>query len=282
MKFLTGVALVLLAAPAIATGPTSNATHYPLFDYPVPTLQTLHTSLATLLPILPVLSPPPSHTLLLTLATPAIRPLLFNWMCFLRYKAKWGQPPVNPEMPQAVLPHADVPKVLIVTSDESLANELSELGVVVWYLRTIPWDDVLDEEDEAATEDDDWMARVLQDDLFLNLRLMDLLLPPQTAGKVPRLLRGEMIQWGSLHYQSLMLERTLVMSALTGALTEAQRVETEDRKAEDVEHAIKVWHHDWTTGHMPEEPFVGVKGILVVDNDAVWYVSLLSLDPMHH
>lgn len=257
--------LSLLLLPS-SSATTSNTTHYPLFSPHTSSLQTLHTSLASLLPILPLLAPPPSHTLVLTTATPAFKPLLYNWMCFLRYKALWG----SSSSPR---PHDDVPKFLVVTSDEAFAEELAELGVIVWLLRANPWDDV----QEEGEEDDDWMAKGSEEDLFLNLRLMELLLPPTEKGKD---LRKEMIGWGSIQYQSLMLERSLAVSALVGAVVESQRVEVEDRKEEERKDYARMLAHDWDAGPMQKEEWVGVRGVLVVDNDAVWLV-LSSFSRVH-
>ncbi|ORY85987.1 hypothetical protein BCR35DRAFT_351549 [Leucosporidium creatinivorum] len=296
----TLVAALALSSTSKATGSTSNATDYPLFPSssasdspPQPPLQLLHTSLSTLLPILPYLSPPPSHTLLLTLATPAFKPLLFNWLCFLQHKAHWGQPetPVGDDEPQEIkmkqkqwdTPARDVLKLLVVTSDEALARELTEEhGVVVWWLRGVDWD----EEERRAKEGDNddgesataqaRIDRLLQDDLFTTLRTMDLLLPPHPPlGK-----QQGMLEWGSLHYQSLMLERTLVMTALTGALVESQKVDKEQREKEEAEWWERVLAHDWQESRLLREPFVGVKGLLLVDNDAAFLPLLPPLPPL--
>ena len=220
-------------------------------------LQFLHTSFATLLPILPRLAPAPTHTLLVTLATPAFKPLLFNWICWLRYKARWGAQHDDAD--------ADVLKLLVFTSDEGLARELSEQGVVVWWLRGIDLDAT------NAVPDD---ASLLLHDLFLNLRLADLLLPSATPDDANP--RQNMLKWGTLHYQSLMLERTLVLATLVGSLAENQRVEAEDRLREEQDWRRRVLAHDWESSRLEKEPFVGVKGVLVVDNDAVWSVSRIS------
>lgn len=326
MKLFTisSITLVLTIIPTIATTttlPLFNTTHSAR-------LQTYHTCLSTLLPLLPLLSPPPSHTLLVTLATPAFKPLLYNWLCFLRYKAKWGRfssksaagggGSRQATTGGGIYDH-DTPKVLVVTSDHGLAKELSEYGVVVWYLRSVPWHDFMDDEDVPDGSDEDgethlskkdWLDEVVAHDLFLNLRLLDLLLPaPSTvdsmrwknnsmtpaskeessfwkkgkkggreveeeAGEGD--LRSKIIEWGSFHYQSLMLERTLVMSVLTGALVESQKVSLEERLAAEKEEKERIMAHDWT-GDIPfvRDEFVGVKGVLVVDNDAVWFVLAL-------
>lgn len=167
-------------------------------------------------------------------------------------------------------------KVLVVTSDESLARELTEsYGVVVWWLRGVDWDEEerRAKDGEEDTEDDtasqSRIHRLLQDDVFTTLRSMDLLLPPHPPLNKPQ----GMLEWGSLHYQSLMLERTLVMTALTGALVESQKVEKEQREKEEAEWRERVMQHDWEESRLVREPFVGVKGVLLVDNDAVWYAS---------
>ena len=105
---------------------SDRSTNYSNVTQPI---KFLHTSLSTLLPMLPILSPAPEHTLLLTLATPAFKPLLYNWICYLKYKAKWGQ--------AANLEDNGLLKLLVVTSDEEFAKELSEKKVVVWWLRGI-------------------------------------------------------------------------------------------------------------------------------------------------
>ncbi|GAA5842698.1 hypothetical protein JCM3766R1_005756 [Sporobolomyces carnicolor] len=279
---------MLLAQVSRADRATSNATH-PLLFPPAPsshsTLPTLHTSLSTLLPILPHLSPPPEHTLLVTLATPAFKPLLFNWICFLRYRAKWGAIPTHNEHGDANTfedPYASTPKLLVVTSDEALARELSELGVVTWWLKGIDWDEVervagLDVEEDGPVAEIA-MAKVeemLQDDLFTNLRLLELLLPSQssTANQSERL-TSSLIPWGTLHYQSLMLERTAVMSVLVGALVQTQAIDKEFKQQEERYWREKIMAHDWENDEPLELPqFVGVKGVLLVDNDAVWLSS---------
>jgi hypothetical protein len=220
-----------------------------------------------------------------TLATPAFKPLLYNWLCFLRYKAKWGNTPStslwddnDDARPPKLQVHEDVPKVLIVTSDEAFARELSEAGFVVWWLTTVNWAKEEEraeasgegEENELPEEDVKRIERMLQDDLFVNLRLLDLLLPPNEDGKL-----SSMLPWGTLHYQSLMLERTLVMSALVGTLVESQRVETEDRKREEKDWWDRVMAHDWEESRLEQDEFVGVKGVLLVDNDAVWCVKFM-------
>ncbi|BGP43246.1 hypothetical protein JCM10450v2_007392 [Rhodotorula kratochvilovae] len=276
-------ALHLLGWAAALPG-ASNATHPPLFPSSPPTLPTLHTSLASLLPVLPYLAPPPEHTLLVTLATPAFKPLLYNWLCFLRGKAKWGAFPSHTAMGEPYEPsercamHADTPKLLVVTSDEDLARELSDHGVVTWWVRGTDWDAV-ELADELAEDDPDkdamlaYAERMLQDDLFANIRLLDLLLPADEP-VVENADGSTVIPWGTLRYQSLMLERTVVMSALVGALAQSQRADPEWRKAQDAAWMEKVLAHDWESGpplRMPE--FEGVKGVLLVDNDAVWLSS---------
>lgn len=288
MRWLSPL-LPLLILCSTTWASTTNSTQYPLFpssspEANEPPLQLLHTSLSTLLPILPALSPPPSHTLLVTLATPAFKPLLFNWICFLRHKAHWGEgeSPNQDDSPEEAEhrrrqlkgPAKDLIKLLVVTSDEQLARELTdEHGVVVWWLKGVDWDQEERRAKEAGDgkQEDDVsnqarIERILTDDLFTSLRSMDLLLPPHPPSKQQQ----GMLEWGSLHYQSLMLERTLVMTALTGALVESQKVEREDREREEAEWKARVLAHDWEESRLMREPFVGVKGVLLVDNDAVW------------
>ncbi|GAA6006110.1 uncharacterized protein JCM10292_006553 [Rhodotorula paludigena] len=276
---LVGVQL-LAALVAAASAGSSNATHPPLFSSSPPTLPTLHTSLASLLPVLPHLAPPPEHTLLVTLATPAFKPLLLNWLCFLRYKARWAAPPSHSahgepyELTQSERDHADVPKVLVVTSDDELAHELSDHGVVTWLVRGTDWAEV---ERADALDDDDpekdlalmAVEQMLENDIFANLRLLDLLLPPDDPA-VPNADGSTVIPWGTLRYQSLMLERTAVMSSLIGALVHTQRSDPESRKDDAREVLRRMMEHDWEEGPFHAEEFKGVKGVLLVDNDAVW------------
>lgn len=262
------------------TTTTTNATHVPLFPVGEGDLQTLHLSLASLLPVLPHLAPGPDHTLAVTLATPAFKPLLYNWLCFLRYKAKWGQPAqfnVHGEPNTRDRdPFPDTPKVLVVTSDEDLALELSENGVVTWLLLGIDWEafdeaELMDEDDPRKGEALDFVQRMMSDDLFTNLRLLDLLLPPDMPYDPEEVHKA--IPWGTLRYQSLMLERTAVMSALVGALVESQRSEATWRKEQDAYWRERVLAHDWESGPLETPKFAGVKGVLLVDNDAVWFVA---------
>lgn len=263
----------------------SNATHYPLFAPPVeePELPTLHLSLSSLLPVLPHLAPGPDHTLAVTLATTAFKPLLYNWLCFLRYKAKWGQPAEyndHGEPNEQGDPYPDTPKVLVVTSDEDLALELSDAGVVTWLLFGVDWDDwdvadMMDDDDPDKPEALENVQRMMRDDLFTNLRLLDLIIPPEAPLDSEEL--HKVIPWGTLRYQSLMLERTAVMSALVGALVESQRAEASWRKEQDAIWRQKVLEHDWESGPLPVPPFGGVKGVLMVDNDAVWYGRTVAI-----
>lgn len=272
------VAVARLTTAATSSGNFSNATHLPLFPTieGEPELPTLHLSLSSLLPILPHLAPGPEHTLAVTLATTAFKPLLYNWLCFLRYKAKWGQTPefdMHGERNTAEDPYPDTPKLLVVTSDEDLALELSDLGVVTWLILGIDWEewdeiDRMADDEPTKAEAIDNLQRAMADDLFTNLRLLDLIIPsvapiePEDIHKV--------VPWGTLRYQSLMLERTAVMSALVGALVESQRSEAAARKAEDADWRERALKHDWESGMLHREPFQGVKGVLMVDNDAVW------------
>ncbi|KAK4704295.1 hypothetical protein P7C70_g1914, partial [Phenoliferia sp. Uapishka_3] len=250
------------------------------------TFPTLHTSLATLLPILPLLSPGPSHTLVVTFATPAFKTLLFNWLCFFRHRARWADPPLDASIPRARGIAGDVAKFLVVTSDEGLAEELSQMGIVVWWLKAANMDDLEEGEDESEGErTDEEEARMWvewRDDIFLNLRLMDLLLPPEAKDPDDKPLRKDYIVWGSLQYQSLMLERSLVMSALVGAIVESQKIEVEDRKEQEADWQRAADAHDWETGPLVKEEFTGVKGVLVVDNDAVWLSSPSSFLAHHY
>ncbi|GAA6007509.1 hypothetical protein JCM11491_004190 [Sporobolomyces phaffii] len=280
--------LLLLLHCARALGTTSNASH-PLLFPPASssrsTLPTLHTSLSSLLPILPHLSPPPEHTLLVTLATPAFKPLLFNWICFLRHRAKWGAPPLHNEHGEPNPfddPYESTPKLLVITSDETLARELSGLGVVTWWLKGIDWDEVertagldVEEDGDAAEEAMARVERMLQDDLFTNLRLLELLLPSDAASKnQSERLTSSLLPWGTLHYQSLMLERTAVMSALVGSLVESQMLDKDFKQEEETYWRERILAHDWENEEPLELPqFVGVKGVLLVDNDAVWLSS---------
>lgn len=243
----------LLLCSSASSNPTGNRLPlFPPFNSSSSSVRRLHTSLSTLLPILPLLSPPPNHTLLVTLATSSFKHLLLNWICFLRHKARWDSAD-------------DLLKLLVVTSDKALAEELSDQGVVVWLLKGVNFTAVT----EVDEIDEDLILQELKDDLFFNLRLLELLLPatPPSDTQLPL-----MHSWGTLHYQSLMLERTLVMSVLVTALADAQTVEVEDRVESEREWEERKMAHDWSTGPIFPEPFVGVKGVLLVDNDAVWFV----------
>ncbi|GAA5877988.1 hypothetical protein JCM16303_002805 [Sporobolomyces ruberrimus] len=280
--------LLLLVTVGNALTTSTNATHpllFPPASSSQSTLPTLHTSLSTLLPILPDLSPPPEHTLLVTLATPAFKPLLFNWICFLRYRAKWGATPQYNEHGDPNTfedPYEATPKLLVITSDEGLARELSELGVVTWWLKGIDWDEVertagldVEEDGEGAEIAMAKVEQMLQDDLFTNLRLLELLLPAENNDtSESQRLKSDLIPWGTLHYQSLMLERTAVMSALVGALVESQMLDKDYKQEEDRYWRDKIMAHDWENEEPLELPeFVGVRGVLLVDNDAVWLSS---------
>ncbi|GAA6015471.1 hypothetical protein JCM10207_008606 [Rhodosporidiobolus poonsookiae] len=281
---VAGLLLAVLQLWVLATASpgSSNSTHPPLFSPPPASLPFLHTSLASLLPVLPHLAPPPEHTLLVTLATPAFKPLLYNWLCFLRHKAKWGQPAthdihgerVKDKKDEDKTGWEDTPKLLVITSDEDLANDLAGEGVVTWWLRGIDWDefDAAEESgDEAALER---LDAQLQQDLFTNLRLLDLLLPSEPPSSQSERLTDQLIPWGTLHYQSLMLERSLAMSALVGALVESQKTDARWQRQQDYELWQRVMAHDWENDGMMEMPeFVGVKGVLLVDNDAIWLSS---------
>jgi len=229
---------------------------------------TLHTSLYTLLPILPFLAPPPHHTLLTTLATSAHKPLLLNWLCFLKHKAYWGALSKHYPDDGPARNYSSVPKVLVITGDEILAHDLAYQGVVVWWLKGIDFDDELAEE---AEED-----RLIRDDAFLNLRLLELLLPGgEHLGNWPGLkaMRDEILEPGTLHFQSLMLERSLAVAALVGSLVESQKVDPAERRREEQEWATTLEEHDWQ--NEDEDPplrqeWVGVKGVLLADVDAVW------------
>ena len=226
-----------------------------LFPYANTTgLPTLHRSLDTLLPVLPRLVTPASNTLLVTLATPPFKPLLYNWLCFVRGKAKWGAPARSHGWDKA---HARpfirdeddpalraVPPVLVITSSVSLAEELSELGLVVWLL------------DPAHS--------------FRNARELELL--ADDAGALLTDAQESMIRWGTLHYQSLMLERSLALAALTGALVEQQYEDEETRQFVRDEYRKRWLTHDWRSPLPPTE-WHGVKGVLLVDNDAAWCVA---------
>ncbi|KAL8291578.1 hypothetical protein RQP46_002556 [Phenoliferia psychrophenolica] len=150
------------------------------------------------------------------------------------------------------------------------------MGIVVWMLRAADLGDLDREDDEEDwnEEEEERIEREVQDDVFLNLRLLDVLLPPEAKTKEQRRLRDDYIVWGSLQYQSLMLERSVVMSALVGALAETQKVEVEDRKREEAAWKKKLEKHNWETGGpLEKDEWVGVRGVLVVDNDAVWLSS---------
>ncbi|KAM0746186.1 hypothetical protein T439DRAFT_384219 [Meredithblackwellia eburnea MCA 4105] len=289
---LSGLVALSWGSPPIGATITSNSTYYhQLFPPPDPELSipTYHTSLATLLPILPLLAPPPSHNLVVTFATQAFRPLFYNWLCYFKHKAKWGYPLHNSNPPPL---GRDTPKFLTVTSDGELARELSENGLVVWFLEGVDLDDLDQdltevagegegEEEEDRRVKEELLARRIQDDLFLNLRFLDLLLPPElnttttssSSSTTTDPLRKSMIEWGSLRYQSLMLERSVVMSVLVGALVESQKVETEWREQEEREWDEAVKAHDWSESRLLKPEWVGVRGVLVVDNDAVWLQS---------
>jgi len=216
-----------------------------------------------------------------TLATPAFKPLLFNWICFLRYRAKWGAIPDHNEHGDPNLfedLYESTPKLLVITSDEGLAKELSELGVVTWWLKGIDWDEVERTAEMDVEEDADGaekamadVEQMLQDDLFTNLRLLELLLPSEPPFNQSERLTSSLIPWGTLHYQSLMLERTAVMSALVGSLVESQMLDKEYKQEEERYWRAKIMSHDWENDEPLELPqFEGVKGVLLVDNDAVW------------
>lgn len=75
-----------------------------------------------------------------------------------------------------------------------------------------------------------------------------------------------LIHWGTLEYQALMLERTLVTTQLVNALSDSQVVPADVRN--DTETVFKRPNYD-------EPPparnrTAGVGGVLLVDNDAVW------------
>ncbi|SCV73158.1 BQ2448_7083 [Microbotryum intermedium] len=300
-----------IGASCSSSSETSNTTHPPLFVPPNLRLKTYHTSLSTLLPILPILAPPPTHTLLVTLATSAFKPLLYNYLCFLRYRAEWGTTSPSHEQSSGNETdptdrwsyirrkqlYEDTQKILIVTSDQALAEELSEFGIVVWYLDAIDWDSREAHQYLDGTLEDEKLKnefeRLIRDDPFATVRMMDLLLPPtrsessSSATRQPRTtskgLGAKMLEWGSLHYQSLMLERTLVMSTLVGALVEAQQVDTRWRLEQERWWEEKWESHDWNNEPpLIKEPFVGVKGILLADNDAVWLANPASFFAHHY
>ncbi|GAA5915581.1 uncharacterized protein JCM6883_004238 [Sporobolomyces salmoneus] len=299
LGFRIASSLLLLLVHVTYTLSTShsNATHpllFPPFASSQTTLPTLHTSLSTLLPILPYLSPPPEHTLLVTLATPAFKPLLLNWICFLRFRAKWGAKATHNEHGdenQFEDPYESTLKLLVITSDEGLARELSELGVVTWWLKGIDWDEVervagldVEEDGDSAEIAMAKVEQMLQDDLFTNLRLLELLLPSEPASNnQSKKLTSSLIPWGTLHYQSLMLERTAVMSALVGSLVESQIMEKGFKKEEEQFWRRKIMSHDWENEEPLELPqFAGVKGVLLVDNDAVWLSSPTAFIAHHY
>lgn len=162
-----------------------------------------------------------------------------------------------------------MPKVLVVTGDELLARELSGMGLVTWYLNGLGFDE--DAPETEAEED-----KLIREDAFLNLRLLDLLLPESDVGfrgMEPTTLREKMQDWGTLHGESLMLERSVAVASLVGALVENQKVTPDERRREEAEWARVLAEHDWEDedAALPtREEWVGVKGILLADSDAVW------------
>lgn len=198
-------------------------------------IPTFHTNLSTLLPILSLLTAEPSGALLVTVVTPAFKPLFLNWLCFLRYRAKWGAE-------DRVDSDREIYKLLVLTSDEGLAQELSKMGIVVWW----------------RTEKDDAFEEV---GVINPLRTLkeDKVYSPGASTR-PTLLtdstgESKIIKWGSISYQSLMLERSIAIAALVGSITELN-------KAGD--HLDEV-----TRRHNARRQ---VRGVLLVDNDSVWYV----------
>jgi hypothetical protein len=199
-------------------------------------IPTLHTSFATLLPHLPAMASGDSSslkrasasTLVVTLATDQFQHLLFNFLCFMHHR-------LDPEL------HPPG-KYLVVSSSEKLAHYLAARGVVVLYLKRE------------------------QEGLFSNLQKLDLMLSAEVLAPLNVSEGKEVIAWGSLHYQALMLERTLVTTTLVGMLAQSN----------SMPDALNTTCLPVDKRYDPEQPSKRrqqVGGVLLVDNDAVWYVS---------
>ena len=235
--------LVSLLAARARCLENANAT-IPLFGdgVTVTDFPRLHTSLSTLLPHIVKMSPGRSRSLpdgsskmlLVTLATPAFKHHLLNFLCFLHHRLATGSRSPG--------------QYIVVTSSTKLAHWLADRGVVVLLLNR-----------ESAG----------QADPFVNLRLLDLLLDDRGDGaNHTTSAKDVMLPWGTLHYQSLMLERTVAITTLVGLLAEVNQFPFEN-----------------TTGPKddpvtPKPPVIDpVGGVLLVDNDAVWYVLKLGIIP---
>ena len=233
----------------------SKALHTPLFGAVNHSIPTLHRSFGTLLPYLPeiasgwsnsVSSNTSSSTLVVTLATPAFKHLLLNFLCYLHHRLEASLHPPG--------------RYLVITSSSDLALWLSERGVIVLLLDR-------DSHEEAAP--------------FQALRQLGVLLSPTEFAAGDRPARTSMIDWGSLRYQSLMLERSLAISSLVSMLSEANTVSSDLQRPV----AYPILHSDEDDYAYEEEQQLEavevqtpvpvskpVGGVLVVDNDAAWYV----------
>lgn len=243
---------------AFLFSPFAISKHVALFRNASHSIPTLHQNLDTLLPFLPdiaagwsasVRKETSSSVLLVTLATPAFKHLLLNFMCFMHHRLK----------------DADYQpgKYLVVTSSQELATWLSDRGVVSLILQP-----------------EDLMANATND-IFSSLRQLDLVLPAAAQSPVNEAGKQKTLPWGSLHYQSLMLERTVISTVLAGALSESQKSAFEQWEVDcgwqpEAKDDIQQWRRP-------------VGGILLADNDAVWSVRLsallfscLSIPGFHH
>ncbi|GAA97745.1 uncharacterized protein L969DRAFT_55485 [Mixia osmundae IAM 14324] len=199
-------------------------------------LPTLHTSLTTLLPILPQIARGHSNsapdgsmsTLVMTLATPGIKSHLFNWLCFLHHR-----------LPSNLYPPGSY---LVITSSRDLAVYLSDRGVITLLLRP----------SEAEMDSRAFL------DLWTTLRKLELLISDDPENVA--LNSSVALKWGNLDYQSLMLERTIMTTAIVSSLVDANgpSVDRSSRKPMKAN----------------ERP---VGGVLIADNDAVWLSSPIPL-----
>ena len=170
--------------------------------------------------------------LVVTLATDQFRHLLFNFLCFMHHRL---DPTLYPPG-----------SYLVVTSSTKLAKTLSERGVIVLLLKRD------------------------KDGLFSNLQSLDLLLSTDVLNPVNATNDKDVIAWGSLHYQALMLERTLVTASLVGMLAEAN-----SRPAHSDATCKPTFARFGRNRKRITAAQEQVGGVLLVDNDAVWSVVFL-------